>query len=50
LSEPAERETIVIIDDDYAIRLSCRKILSKMGFRAETFEDGAQGLEGVARL
>jgi len=21
-----------------------------MGFRAETFEDGAQGLEGVARL
>jgi two-component system sensor histidine kinase/response regulator len=50
MSEPAERETIVVIDDDYAIRLSCRKILSKMGFRAETFEDGAQGLEGVARL
>jgi two-component system sensor histidine kinase/response regulator len=50
MSEPAEQETIVIIDDDYAIRLSCRKILSKMGFRAETFEDGAQGLEGVARL
>jgi len=37
-----------VIDDDYAMRLSCRKILIKMGLRAETFEDGARGLEGVA--
>jgi signal transduction histidine kinase len=50
MSEPADQETIVVIDDDYAMRLSCRKILSKMGFRVEAFEDGAQGLEGVARL
>ncbi len=50
MSEPVERETIVVIDDDYAIRLSCQKILSKIGLRTETFEDGAQGLEGVARL
>lgn len=43
-------ETILVIDDDYAMRLSCRKILEKTGFRVETFEDGAQGLEGVTRL
>ena len=50
MTEPVEQETIVVIDDDYAMRLSCRKILSKMGFRVETFEDGAQGPEGVASL
>jgi len=50
MSSPAERETIVVIDDDYAMRLSCRKILEKSGFNVETFEDGVQGLEGVARL
>ena len=50
MSETAEQETIVVIDDDYAMRLSCRKILSKMGFRVETFEDGGQGLEGVTTL
>ena len=42
MSETAEQETIVVIDDDYAMRLSCRKILSKMGFRVEAFEDGGQ--------
>ena len=50
MSEGAEQETIVVIDDDYAMRLSCRKILSKMGFRVEAFEDGGQGLEGVTKL
>jgi len=50
MSEPAEQEIIAVIDDDAAIRLSCRKILAKSGFQVETFEDGAQGLEGVARL
>lgn len=44
------QETIVVVDDDYAIRLSCRQTLSKTGYRVETFEDGAQGLDGVARL
>jgi signal transduction histidine kinase len=39
-----------VIDDDYAMRLSCGKILAKMGLRAETFENGALGLEGVAGL
>ncbi len=48
MSEPAAPETVVVIDDDYAMRLSCEKILTKMGLRAETFEDGARGLDGVA--
>ena len=50
MSEPAAPEMVVVIDDDYAIRLSCGKILAKMGLPAESFEDGARGLEGVARL
>jgi two-component system, sensor histidine kinase and response regulator len=50
MPEAAQPETVVVIDDDDAMRLSCRKILAKMGFRAETFEDGSRGLEGVARL
>ena len=50
MSGPTEPETIVVIDDDYAMRLSCVKILSKMGLRAEAFENGVQGVEGVARL
>jgi len=48
VSEPAAPELVVVIDDDHAMRLSCEKILSKMGLRAETFEDGARGLEAVA--
>ncbi len=50
MNEPAERETLVVVDDDHAIRLSCQKILERAGFRVETFEDGARGLEGVAAL
>lgn len=50
MSEPVGAETIVVIDDDYAMRLSCRKILSKTGFRVEDFEDGARALEAVATL
>ncbi|MGE5647874.1 MAG: response regulator [Acidobacteriota bacterium] len=50
MSAEAEPEAIAVIDDDYAMRLSCRKILAKAGYRVEVFENGAQGLEGVARL
>lgn len=46
--DPAE--TIVVIDDDYAMRLSCEQILSKTGFSVHAFEDGARGLEAVADL
>jgi signal transduction histidine kinase len=50
MSVPGTPEAIVVIDDDYAMRLSCRKILAKVGFQVETFEDGAQGVESIARL
>jgi signal transduction histidine kinase len=50
MSEESEAGNIVVIDDDYAMRLSCRKILAKAGYGVEVFENGAQGLEGVARL
>jgi len=50
MNGPDAPETVVVIDDDNAMRLSCRKILTKMGFHAEAFEDGARGLEGVAEL
>lgn len=43
-------ETIVVIDDDYAMRLSCERILSKTGFAVHAFEDGARGLAAVAEL
>jgi two-component system, sensor histidine kinase and response regulator len=43
-------DTIVVVDDDYVMRLACRQILAKMGFRVEVFEDGSKGLEGIARL
>jgi signal transduction histidine kinase len=43
-------ETIVVVDDDYAMRLSCERILSKTGFAVHTFEDGARGLAAVADL
>lgn len=45
-----DRERIVVIDDDYAIRLSCRQALTKSGYGVEVFEDGAQGIEAVADL
>lgn len=47
---PEGRERVVVIDDDYAMRLSCRQILAKSGFEVETYEDGSQGLTGVAEL
>lgn len=50
MKELGEQETILVIDDESTARLSCKKILSRAGFHVETFEDGVQGLEGVARL
>lgn len=47
---PDERERIVVIDDDYAMRLSCSQTLTKSGFEVETFDDGAQGLAGIGEL
>ncbi|HSW49519.1 MAG TPA: response regulator, partial [Bryobacteraceae bacterium] len=48
--QSAEPRTIVVIDDDRAMRLSCSKILTKVGFRVETCETGSAGLEVIAGL
>ena len=50
MSDIGGPEKVVVIDDDYAMRLSCGKILAKMGLPAETFEDGAHGLAAVAEI
>ncbi len=43
-------ERIIVIDDDYAMRLSCRQILAKTGYEVETYGDGTQGLDAVLTL
>ena len=50
MNEGTAAERIVVIDDDHAIRFSCRKILSKSGYSVEDFEDGLSGVEAVAEL
>ena len=50
MSDSGDVEKIVVIDDDYAMRLSCRKILSKTGYDVATFEDGVEGLDGIGRV
>jgi signal transduction histidine kinase len=50
MADSESPDTIVVIDDEYAMRLSCLKILTKSGFRVEVSEDGAQGLAAIARL
>ncbi len=50
MDQPTGEGLVVVIDDDYGIRISCQKILLKAGLGVELFEDGARGLEGVARL
>ena len=49
MAESGTDERVVVIDDDNAMRLSCRQILGRMGLAVETYSDGAQGLAGVAR-
>ena len=46
----AAGERIVVIDDDAAMRLTCRQILARAGHEVEVCGDGAQGLAAVARL
>jgi len=49
MAAPDKPERVVVIDDDYAMRLSCRQILAKVGLDVETFEDGTKGLDAVIR-
>jgi two-component system sensor histidine kinase/response regulator len=48
METPAVPDAVIVIDDDYAMRLSCDQILARSGYRVETFEDGARGLDAVA--
>jgi two-component system sensor histidine kinase/response regulator len=41
---------VVVIDDDFAIRLACEQALVKVGYRVASFADGAHGLEAVGEL
>lgn len=43
----AEPVRVVVIDDDEAIRISCRRILGRDGYAVEVFEGGAAGLARV---
>jgi two-component system, sensor histidine kinase and response regulator len=45
----AERDgSIVVIDDDHAMRMACEQALAKVGYDVTTFANGAQGLEALA--
>lgn len=50
MADTTASDAIVVIDDDPAMRMTCRKILEKSNFQVETFEDGARGVDGIARL
>lgn len=43
----AEKGTILVIDDEQAMRDSCRQVLTKDRYRIETAEDGHSGLDKV---
>ncbi len=40
----AERQTVLVIDDEEAIRDSCRQVLTKAGYDCHTAVDGIEGL------
>jgi len=46
-ASPPEEKLVVVIDDDEIMRLSCEQILTKAGYRVETF---ANGHDGIRRL
>ena len=42
--------TIIVIDDDDIIRLSCEQILQKSGYKVETFGNGYEGIERLKQI
>jgi two-component system sensor histidine kinase/response regulator len=42
-----QKATILVIDDEDAMRDSCRQVLSKDGYMTETAEDGQSGLQKI---
>ncbi len=50
MSEPARRATVLLVDDDEAVRETVGAYLSRAGFAVATAADGAQGLAAVQTL
>jgi two-component system sensor histidine kinase/response regulator len=50
LSNFTRDNLIIVIDDDEIIRLSCKKILEKSGYRVEVFDNGHDGIRRVRDL
>jgi two-component system sensor histidine kinase/response regulator len=46
----SEKGTVLVIDDEQAMRDSCRQVLTKNGYRIETAEDGDSGLDKVREI
>lgn len=46
----SQKATILVIDDEEAIRDSCRQVLSKDGYVAETAENGHMGLRKIREV
>ena len=42
--------TILVIDDEQAMRDSCHQVLTKDGYRTETAEDGDRGLQKIREI
>ena len=45
-----EQATILIVDDEEAMRDSCYQVLTEDGYRAETAEDGDSGLQKIRQV
>jgi len=43
-------DTVIVIDDDEIIRLSCEQILKKSGYKVETFGNGHEGIERLKEI
>ena len=46
----SRKTTILVIDDEKAMRDSCCQVLTKDGYRIETAEDGDSGLQKISQL
>jgi signal transduction histidine kinase len=46
----SKQATILVIDDEKAMRDSCSQVLTKDGYLTETAEDGDSGLQKVSRI
>jgi signal transduction histidine kinase len=46
----AHDDTVIVIDDDEIIRLSCEQILKKSGYKVETFGNGHEGIERLKQI